>query len=180
MQMIVSVSESDIGSVHAGQPATVSVSALPNLEFAANVTSISVLPTSSSGVVSYSVTLLLTQGSSELRAGMSATATIVTAQAAGAVTVQSAAISSRGTGSTVTVDKNGTMVVTPVITGIVGSSATQIVAGLSAGEEVAIPIATSVATAGSTGSAGTLGGGLGGLAGLGGGGGGGGRFRGGG
>ena len=99
---------------------------------------------------------------------MSAAATIVTAQATGAVTVESAAISSRGTGSTVTVDKSGTMVVTPVITGIVGSSATQIVAGLSPGEEVAIPITTRLATSTATGAGGTLGGGAGGLGGGGG------------
>jgi multidrug efflux pump subunit AcrA (membrane-fusion protein) len=181
MQMVVSVSESDIGSVHVNQSATVSVDAIPNLEFAAKVTAISVLPTTSSGVVSYSVTLRLTQGSGQLRAGMSATATIVTAQATGAVTVESAAISSRGTGSTVTVDRNGTMVLTPVITGIVGASATQIVAGLSPGEEVAIPVTTRLATSTATGAGGTLGGAgagaLGGGRGLGGGFGGGGLGR---
>jgi multidrug efflux pump subunit AcrA (membrane-fusion protein) len=167
MQLVISVSESDIGSVHVGQPATVTVDALPNEEFAARVTSISVLPTSSSGVVSYDVTLQLTQTSSH-GAGMSASATIVTAQAAGAVTVENAAISSRGANSTVTVDHNGKMVVTPVITGLAGTNATQIVSGLQPGQEVAIPITTRLATAGSTGTGGTLGGG----AGLGGGGGG--------
>jgi multidrug efflux pump subunit AcrA (membrane-fusion protein) len=180
--MTVSVSESDIGSIHVGQPATVSVDALASDEFAAKVTSISVLPTSSSGVVSYDVTLLLTQLSSDVRAGMSATATIVTGQATGALSVDSAAINSRGTTSTVTLDDNGKMTVTPVITGLVGSSSTQIVAGnVKAGEEVAIPITTALATATTSTGTGTLGGAsLGGaaaLAGAGGfGGGGGARF----
>ena len=114
---------------------------------------------------------------------MSASATIVIAQASSAVTVESAALSSRGSTSTVTVDDNGKMVVTPVITGLVGSTATQIVAGLTAGQTVAIPITTRLATAGATGTGGTLGaGGLGGLGGAGftGGGGGGRFFRGGG
>ena len=184
MQMVVSVSESDIGTIHVGQPATVSVDALTGAEFAAKVTAISVLPTSSSGVVSYDVTLLLTQLSSEVRPGMSATATIITGQAAGALTVESAAINSRGTTSTVTLDDNGKMTVTPVITGLVGTSATQIVAGkVKAGDEVAIPVTTALATStGTTSSSGTLGGssGLGAAAALGGGGGFGGRFRGGG
>jgi multidrug efflux pump subunit AcrA (membrane-fusion protein) len=182
MQMVVSVSESDIGTIHVGQPATVSVDALTNTEFAAKVTAISVLPTSSSGVVSYNVTLLLTQLSSEVRAGMSATATIITGQATGALTVESAAINSRGTTSTVTLDEGGKMVVTPVITGIVGTTATQIVAGnVKVGDEVAIPVTTALATsAGSTSSSGTLGGsGFGAAAALGGGGFGG-RVRGGG
>jgi macrolide-specific efflux system membrane fusion protein len=168
MQLDISVSESDIGQVKVGQPASVSVNALTNQQFAAKVTAISVLPSSSSGVVTYDVTLELTQSSSELRAGMSASATVVTDQVTGAVTVENAAISSRGTGSTVTVDNNGKMVSTPVITGLVGTNATQIVAGVEPGQQVAIPITTRLATAGSTG-AGTGAGGLGG-GGLGGGG----------
>jgi multidrug efflux pump subunit AcrA (membrane-fusion protein) len=179
MQLTVSVSESDIGSIKVGQPATISVDALPSTEFAAKVTSISVLPTSSSGVVSYDVALRLTQTSKQLRPGMTATATIITAQADDAVNVESAAISSAGSGSTVTVDNDGKMVVTQVITGIVGTSSTQIVAGLHAGEEVAIPITTRIATSTSSTSSGTLGGTAGGFTGggfAGGGFGGGGRF----
>jgi multidrug efflux pump subunit AcrA (membrane-fusion protein) len=101
MQLVVSVSEADIGSIKVGEPATVSIDALPNEEFAAKVTSISVLSTDTSGVVSYDVTLRLTQNSSKLRPGMSATATIISQQVNDAVNVESAAISSRGTTSTV-------------------------------------------------------------------------------
>ncbi|MGD0981543.1 MAG: efflux RND transporter periplasmic adaptor subunit, partial [Solirubrobacteraceae bacterium] len=182
MQLVVSVSESDIGSIKVGQPATISVDALPNEEFAAKVTAISLLSSDSSGVVSYSVTIKLTQNSSQLKPGMSATATIITSQVNNAVNVESAAISSRGSSSTVTVDKNGKMVVTPVITGLVGASSTQIVAGVAPGEELAIPISTSIATSTSTTGSGTLGSGTGGgfggaaLSGLGGGGGGFARF----
>jgi hypothetical protein len=51
------------------------------------------------------------------------------------------------------------MTVTPVITGLVGSSSTQIVAGnLKVGDQVAIPITTALATAAGTSSSGTLGG----------------------
>ena len=157
MQLVVSVSEADIGTIKVGQPATISVDALPDEEFAAKVTAISLLSSSSSGVVSYDVTIKLTQGSSKLRPGMTATATIITGQVNDAVNVESAAISSRGTGSTVTLDSNGKMTVTPVITGLVGSSTTQIVAGLKPGEEVAIPISTSIATSTTTTGSGTLG-----------------------
>jgi multidrug efflux pump subunit AcrA (membrane-fusion protein) len=175
MQLVVSVSESDIGSVKVGQPATISVDALPNEEFAAKVTAISLLSSDSSGVISYSVTIKLTQNSKQLLPGMTATATIITGQANDAVNVESAAISSVGTRSTVTVDNNGKMVVTPVITGLVGASTTQIVAGVTPGEELAIPIATGIATSTATTGSGTLGSGSGGfgagaLSGLGGGG----------
>ena len=178
MQLVVSVSESDIGSIKVGQPATISVAALPDEEFAAKVTAISLLSSDSSGVVSYSVTIKLTQNSSQLKPGMTATATVITGQVNNAINVESAAISSRGTGSTVTVDKGGKMTVTPVITGLVGASSTQIVAGVATGEALAIPISTSIATSTTTTGSGTLGSGSGGgfggaaLSGLGGGGGG--------
>ena len=179
MELVVSVSESDIGSIKVGQPATISVDALPDEEFAAKVTAISLLSSDTSGVVSYSVTIKLTQNSSQLKPGMTATATVITGQVNNAINVESAAISSRGTDSTVTVDKNGKMTVTPVITGLVGASSTQIVAGVATGEELAIPISTSIATSTTTTGSGTLGSGSGGgfggaaLSGLGGGGGGG-------
>jgi multidrug efflux pump subunit AcrA (membrane-fusion protein) len=165
MQLVVSVSEADIGTIKVGEPATVSVDALPDDEFAAKVTAISVLSTDTSGVVSYDVTLNLTQSSSQLRPGMSATATIISKQVSDAVNVESAAVSSGGTSSSVLLVKNGKTVETPVITGLVGTSATQIVAGLQPGEEVAIRVATSIATATGTSSStstGTLGGGFGG------------------
>jgi macrolide-specific efflux system membrane fusion protein len=171
MQLEVSVSESDIGDIKVGEPATVSPDALTGQEFAAKVTAISVLSSDSSGVVSYSVTLQLTQSSSELRDGMSATATIIDKQVNNAINVESSAISSAGSGSTVTVVRNGKMVITPVITGLVGSSTTQIVAGLSVGEELAIRQSTSIATAtgtSSSSSTGTLGGSSSGLGGGGG------------
>jgi multidrug efflux pump subunit AcrA (membrane-fusion protein) len=176
MKLVVSVSESDIGQVKVGQPATISVDALPNEEFAAKVTAISLLSSDSSGVVSYSVTIKLAQNSKQLLPGMTATATVVTGQANDAINVESAAVTSAGTSSTVTVDRNGKMVVTPVITGLVGTSTTQIVAGVTPGEELAIPISTGIATSTATTGSGSLGGGSGfggggALSGLGGGGG---------
>jgi macrolide-specific efflux system membrane fusion protein len=176
MQLVVSVSEADIGSIKAGQPATISIDALPNEEFAAKVTSISLLSTDTSGVISYSVTITLTQNSRQLLPGMTATATIITGQANDAVNVESAAITSAGSSSTVTVDTNGKMTVTPVITGLVGASTTQILAGVTPGEELAVPVATSIATSTTTTGSGTLGTGSGGFGGGGFTGGGGGGF----
>ena len=86
-KMQVSLSESDIGSVKVGQPATVTVNAASGEEFAARVSQIGVLSSSSgsgtSSAVSYPVTLTLDQTSSHLKAGMSATADIVTSQVTG-------------------------------------------------------------------------------------------------
>ena len=102
--MEVSLSESDIGSVKVGQPATVTVNAASGEQFAARVADIGVLSSSSSSgssssAVSYPVTLSLDQTGKSLKAGMSATADIVTSQVTG-MAVPSQALS----GSTVTVE----------------------------------------------------------------------------
>lgn len=173
MKLVVPFSESDVGKLHVGQPATVTVNALPNEELAAHVTSIATLPTSNSGVVSYDVTFRLDQLAAGVKAGMTASAQVVVSQADDAVEVPSAAISRRGGTATVTLVRGSARVRQPVVTGVVGDSETQVVSGLRAGDRVAVTIA-----AAGGGSSGGFGGRFGG--GLGGGGFGGGRFGGGG
>lgn len=159
MDLVVPFSESDISKLHVGQPATVTVNAVPGTELAAHVTSIDILPTSNSGVVSYNVTFHLDQTSSRLRPGMTASATVVVSQASGAVTVPSAAI----TGGTVTVVRNGKDTTQPVVTGVVGDSTTQVLSGLSPGEQVVITTNLNLGS-NTTGTGGGFGGGAGGAA----------------
>jgi macrolide-specific efflux system membrane fusion protein len=180
MTMTVALSESDISKVKVGQPATITMDALSGLQLAAHVSSISTVGTTSSGVVSYNATLSLDQTDSRVKPGMSASASVIIGQAQG-VTVPNQAVS--GTGSLGTVDllRNGKTVPTQVIVGLRGTSRTQIVDGLSAGQQLVVTITLPSLSSGSSttgGSNGTLGGG--GLGGGGGGLGGGGPFRGGG
>lgn len=152
--MDVSLSESDIGSVKVGQAATVTVNAASGEQFAAKVTHIGVLSSSSGGsssssAVSYPVTLTLDQTGKALKAGMSATADIVTDQVTG-IAIPSQALS----GSTVTVEgKDGSRTTQRVQTGVVGDSTTQIVSGLKVGDKVVIR--STAATAGSGGASGS-------------------------
>ena len=138
-KMEVSLSESDIGSVKVGQPATVTVNAASGEQFAARVADIGVLSSSSSSgssssAVSYPVTLSLDQTAKSLKAGMSATADIVTSQVTG-MAVPSQALS----GSTVTVEAaDGTQSTQRVQTGVVGDSTTQVVSGLKVGDKVVV------------------------------------------
>jgi multidrug efflux pump subunit AcrA (membrane-fusion protein) len=176
-RMDVSLSESDIGSVKVGQAATVTVNAASGEQFAAKVTHIGVLSSSSGGgssssAVSYPVTLTLDQTGKRLKAGMSATADIVTDEVTG-IAVPNQALS----GSNVTLEgKNGSRTSERVETGVVGDSTTQIVSGLKAGDKVVIESTAATAGTGATsgsnqvnnalrnrvGGGGGLGGGLGG------------------
>jgi multidrug efflux pump subunit AcrA (membrane-fusion protein) len=177
-QLVVPLSESEITNVHVGQIATVTVEALEGRKFAAEVVSLPVLSTSSSGVVSYDVTFQLDQVAAGLKPGMSATAEVVVKQEEG-VNVPTSAISA----DTVTVERSGKQVRQRVVTGLAGNTSTIILSGLKAGETVVLPAATSSTSSltsklGSRLGGGALGGGGlgGGFAGGGGGGGGGGAF----
>jgi multidrug efflux pump subunit AcrA (membrane-fusion protein) len=166
MQLVVPLSESEVGDVRAPQTATVTIEALGGRKVAAHVSEVAILSTSNSGVVSYDVTFQLDQMEAGLKPGMSATAEVVVKQAEG-VNVPTSAIS----GGTVTVVRGGKDVRQPVATGLAGNSTTIILSGLNAGEVVVLPsAATSTGASGSRlGTGRGLGGGLGG-GGLGGGG----------
>ncbi len=136
MQLVVPLSESEVIDVRDGQPATVTIEALEGLKLAAHVVSVATLPTSSSGVVSYDVTFQLDQLASGLKPGMSATAEVVVKQAEG-VNVPTSAI----TADTVTVVHDGTHTSRQVVTGLAGNSSTIVLSGLSAGEQIVLPVA---------------------------------------
>jgi multidrug efflux pump subunit AcrA (membrane-fusion protein) len=182
MQLVVPLSESEIGSVKAGQPATVTVEALSGAKLAAHVGEVALLSTGSSGAVSYDVTFQLDQLASGLKVGMSATAEVVVKQAEG-VNVPTSAISA----GSVTVKRAGKEVRQRVVTGLAGNTSTIVLSGLKAGETVVLPAASATSSStsllsklGSRAGGGLGGGGVGGGAGVGGGGGGGAFFRGGG
>jgi multidrug efflux pump subunit AcrA (membrane-fusion protein) len=151
-KMDVSLTESDIGKVKVGQAATVTVNAAEGEQFAAHVTSIGVLAASgssgTSSAVSYPVSLTLDQTGSRLKAGMSASADIITAQESG-VSVPNQALE----GSTVTVVRNGKRIRQDVQTGTAGDSSTIIASGLSAGEQVLVTSRSATAGAAAAGGA---------------------------
>ena len=167
MNVVVPFSESDVGKLRAGQPATISVNALPGQELAAHVISIATLPTSSNGVVSYDVRLRLDQLARGLKSGMTASAQVVVDSVGDALNVASAAISGRGANASVTLVQGSGRVRRAVVTGVVGDGTTQILGGLREGDRVAIVTQLPSATSGASGFGGGAGGGA-----LGGGGGG--------
>ncbi len=89
-----SVNEADIANVQANQPARFTVTAYAGQTFRATVSSVSLVGTTTSGVVSYPVTLTVDMssiGTAHIYPGMTATATITTAQRIGALLVSNSA-----------------------------------------------------------------------------------------
>ena len=141
MRLVVPLSESEVGSVRAGQIATVTVEALEGKKLAAHVHEVAILSTSNSGVVSYDVTFQVDQTLEGLKPGMSATAEVVIKQASG-VNVPTSAIS----GGSVTVLHGAKRETEQVTTGLAGDSATIVTSGLKAGETVLLPTATTTSS----------------------------------
>jgi membrane fusion protein, macrolide-specific efflux system len=160
LSMTVSFSESDISKVHTGQPATVTLDALPGVELAAHVSQISSVGTTSSGVVSYSATITLDQSDSQIKPGMSASASVIVGQAQG-VNVPNSAVTGSGSLGTVNLMRDGKTVQQQVVVGLRGDSRTQIISGVSAGQQLVVTVALPALTTSTTstsGSSGTLGG----------------------
>jgi macrolide-specific efflux system membrane fusion protein len=161
MTVTVPFSESDVDELKVAQSATVTPDALPGVELAARVTAISPVGTTSSGVVSYAATLTLDQNDSSIKPGMSASAAVIVKQAQG-VNVPNAAVSGTGSLATVTIEQSGKQSQQQVAVGLRGDSRTQIISGLSAGEQVVIktvlPPLSSPATSTTSTSSGALGG----------------------
>ena len=180
LQVTAGFSESDVAKIAVGQTTSMAFTALPNEVGDAKVSNIALLPTTSSGATTYTVTFQLTGKIEGLKPGMTATATVIVADSPNAISVTSRAVTTRGQVSTVnvvtTVKGKQVETPTPVVVGIVGDSSDEILSGLKVGQLVALPAVTSSSSSSAlTGVPSTLGG-----AGLGGGGLGGGRAGGGG
>jgi multidrug efflux pump subunit AcrA (membrane-fusion protein) len=152
--MTVAFSESDITKVKLGQSVNVTLDALSGVELAGHISSISPTGTTSSSVVSYDATITLDQIDPRVLPGMSASATVIVQQARG-VTLPNQAVTGTGTTGTVQLMKNGKATAQQVITGLRGTSRTQIVSGVSAGQQVQITISLPSLGSSSTSSTGT-------------------------
>jgi multidrug efflux pump subunit AcrA (membrane-fusion protein) len=162
--------EADISGLKVGQSATVSISG-PGVSVPGTLTQI--VPASaasgSSNVVTYAVTVTLTDPPASVLAGMSATVTVTTASVDKVLRVPTSALAgSASAGYTVLVlNADGSTTTADVQIGLATTTWTQITGGLSASDTVVTGTVSSLANTGTSGGAGiTTGlGGAGGLSG---------------
>lgn len=146
MQVSVTFSESDIGSIKVGQTGQITFPAVDGVTATGTVVSIDPNPTTSNSVVSYGAVVRLKSVPKQVRLGQTAQVVITTASATGVVGVPTLAITTFGDRSMVTVVKDGVATRTPVETGIAGTTYTEITSGLQAGDRVQLDLATSTST----------------------------------
>ena len=92
MQIDANVSEADIGNVEEGQNVTFTVDAFPDRKFNGKVRQIRNSPTTVQNVVTYDVVIEVSNPDLKLRPGMTANASVITAQRSGVLKIPSAAL----------------------------------------------------------------------------------------
>lgn len=148
-EVVSDVSDTEIGQVKPGQKALVTVAG-ETTPLRATITTITPMATSSSGVAVYPVDALITTDPPDLYAGSSATVEIVTKDVSGVLTVPTGAVHTIGTRHVVDVLRNGKEVPVSVQIGAQGTTATQIVSGITEGEQVVLAETTAALPGAST------------------------------
>ena len=144
LELPVQVDEIDIPKIKLNQRATVSPDALPGVKLEGSVTAISATPATGSGVVLYDVTIDLTvPEGTDLKIGMSATASIGIEKRSNVLLLPTRAIKQDMQGNPIVMIQAGEQLQPrPVVTGLSNGLWTEIVEGLSEGETVVVEMST--------------------------------------
>jgi len=138
-RVIVPFEESDAVRIGPNQNVDVTFDAVPDLVRHGTVLAVAPTAIATSGVVGYYVTVVLTETDPRLRDGQTAQAAVRTDEMRNVPAIPNGAVHRQGGRTTVTVlGFDGSRQSVPVQTGVVGDDLTQIVSGLTVGDEVVV------------------------------------------
>lgn len=143
--IVVSVDELDISKLQVGQEASISLEALPGSDVRGHVDKIDVAGNQTTAVVTYDVQVALEPTEAPIRAGMSATVSISTSEKSNVLLLPNRMIQfDQETGARyVQVLRNGELTAVQIETGLRDDQYSEIVAGLSEGDQVTVDTASS-------------------------------------
>ena len=130
------ISELDVPVVKPGQKAIIKLDSLPDKTFTGKIVTVDRLGTVSSGVTNYPAIVQFDTASDEILPNMAASVSIIIETKDNVLTVPSSAVQKQAGQDIVTVLVNGKTQTRVVETGISSDTQTEIVSGLSEGEEV--------------------------------------------
>ena len=138
-QVVVPFAEADASRIASGQNVDVTFDAVPDLTRRGTVLGVGPAATASSGVISYYVTVLLNETDPRLRNGQTAQAAVRTEELRDVLAVPNSAVRRSGGQTTVTVvGPGGIQRTVPFQAGVVGDTLTQVVSGLTVGDQVVV------------------------------------------
>lgn len=157
----VSLTEVDVPKVKIGQKVTVTLDSLSDKTFTGTVVTVDRIGTTSTNVTSYPSLIQLDSASSEILPNMAASANIIIETKSDVLLVPAVAIQTQGDQTYVRVLRNGREQQVPVEVGIFSDTQTEIISGLSEGDEVVTgTVTTQTQQGGGTSVFGGFGGGL--------------------
>ncbi len=136
----IDVDEIDIGQLSEEQRVRVTLDAVPDAELSGHIERISPTPTNTGGVTSYKVTVVIDEANAPLRSGLSATASITTEELKNVLRVPNRSVQiDRDTGRAL-VEKmvGGVPTATEITLGARNDQFSQVLSGLTKGDELAI------------------------------------------
>lgn len=140
VEMRANVDEADVSSIQVGQPVVVTTYASPDVKIAGTVETISPTSVEQQGVVLYPITIRLEPGAQTLRGGLSANAVIEVSSRDNILLLPNRAIRREGNERVVYVRAEGDELERRVVEiGVRDSEKSEILSGVSEGEEIAIP-----------------------------------------
>lgn len=136
----IGVDEIDIAKLQEGQQVRITLDSAPDAQIIGHVDYIAPTPTTPANVVSYEVILVVDESDQPLRSGLSATASIIVQELNDVLVVPNRAVQIDRASGRAFVDKlvNGVPTSTEIQLGARNEQQTQVLAGLEAGDEVAI------------------------------------------
>jgi HlyD family secretion protein len=141
LQVKLNIDETDIARVQVGQGVTIGLDAYPNASINAKVTDVAATATTIQGVVNYVVTVSLNVSDVPVKIGMTANANIVVANKDNVLLVPNQAVRAANNKLYVTVQKApGQTQEVEVKLGLANDQETEVVSGLSEGQQVVTSI----------------------------------------
>ncbi|WP_285648094.1 HlyD family efflux transporter periplasmic adaptor subunit [Actinomycetospora sp. NBRC 106375] len=129
--------EIDAAALRPGQPAHVTLDALPDVTIEGTVLAVSPASTDIANVINYYVTVAVARPDPRLKDGQTAQTSVITGEGTNALSVPNSAIIRQGDRtSVVVVQSDGTQVPMPFVPGLVGADRTEVRSGLVEGQQV--------------------------------------------
>ncbi|MHC1557531.1 efflux RND transporter periplasmic adaptor subunit [Actinomycetospora sp. C-140] len=129
--------EIDAAALRPGQPAHVTLDALPDVTIDGTVLAVSPASTDIANVINYYVTVAVARPDPRLKDGQTAQTSVITGEGTNALSVPNSAIIRQGDRtSVVVVQSDGTQVPMPFVPGLVGADRTEVRSGLVEGQQV--------------------------------------------
>lgn len=139
-EAVISIGESDINKIKVGQEATLTLDAVPNQIFHGVVGRFDDQGNIIQGVVKFNVYISLEDGNEKIKPGMTVDIDITTAENKDILAIPNSAVKPYQKGRAVRILKNNKVEYLPVKTGIKGKDYTQVLDGLSEGQEIIFSI----------------------------------------